>query len=311
MLAEFTYRQIPLYELGPLTLSLHGVFAALGFLAGSWLAVELAARRGFDRDAYLSMFNWALVGALLGARYFTIGAQISEGASFAEVISPLGNFSILGGMLGGILGAAIRAKRLNQPWWALVDTASYGLAVGTIVGRIGDLAIAEHLGAATDFFLGYAVKSGYDLAPQHTALECGTLGQIVPEITCGVYHPTWLYDLLGALVLLGVLAWINRIWKDRHYGQLFSVWVIWYGAQRFLIDFTRQVPVDQGIEASRSADALLGPFTWSQWSALGMIVVGFVLIRLQARSQMVITPEHDAQLAAAAGKPLRDDAPVV
>lgn len=311
MLAEFTYRPIPLFDVGPLTLSLHGVFAALGFLAGSWLAVELAARRGYDREAYLSMFNWALVGAILGARYFTVGAQISDGASFVQIVSPLGNFSILGGMLGGILAAAVRARRLNQPWWALVDTASFGLAVGTIVGRIGDLAIAEHLGAATDFFLGYAVKSGYDLAPQHTALECGTLGKVVSEITCGVYHPTWLYDMLGAILLLGVLTWVNRVWKRRHYGQMFSLWVIWYGAQRFLIDFTRQVPVEQGLDASRAADAVLGPFTWSQWSALGMVVLGFWLIRFQARRQPFVSPENDVVLAAAAGHPLHDDTPVV
>lgn len=300
VLADFTYRPIPLYELfGFLSLSLHGVFAALGFVAGSALAVQIAGRRGYDKEAFLSMFNWALIGAILGARYLTIGAQIADGATFTQVISPIGNFSIIGGFLGGIAGAAIQARRLRQPFLPLVDSTTFGLAVGTIVGRLGDLAIAEHLGSATDFVLGYAVLPGYDLAPQHTALECSVSSGL--EV-CGVYHPTWLYDLLGAVVLLGVLTFLVKRWKGRRYGQMFSVWVAWYGLQRFLIDFTRQVPADQGLDAANSADAVLGPFTWSQWSGVLMVVVGIGMFRYFGMRNKVVSDEEDHRLAAAAGR---------
>ncbi len=303
---EFTYTPIPLFDFGPLTLSLHGLLAAIAFVAGSSLAVRRAGRRGFDREAYISMFNWALVGAILGARYFTIGPQIANGDSFLQIISPLGNFSILGGMLGGILGGAWQGKRLRQPFWALTDTVSYGLAVGTIVGRIGDLAIVEHLGAATSSVFGYVVKSGYDLAPQHTALECGVPGTVLKDVTCGTYHPTWLYDMFGALVLLGFLYWLGKVWKGRHYGQLFSVWVMWYGAQRFVIDFARHVPVEQGADAAASADALLGSLTWSQWSGVGMVLVGFFLMFYLGRKNPVVSPENDEVLSSAAGRPLQE-----
>lgn len=305
-----TYPPIPIYELGPVALSMHGLFAAIGFLAGATLAVSLAGKRGFDKEAFTSILNWALVGAILGARYFTIGPQIADGDTFAQIINPLGgNFSILGGMLGGILAAALRAKMLDQPWWALVDSAAFGLAVGTIVGRIGDLAIVEHLGAETDFFLGYKVLSGYDLAPQHNVLECADIDGL--QVVCGVYHPTWLYDMLGAMVLFLVLTWLVRVWKKRHYGQLFSFWVAWYGAQRFFIDFTRQVPTDQGASAARAADATLGPLTWSQWSGVGMVVLGLALMMWHRARQPLVSPENDAKLAAAAEEPLPDEPAVV
>jgi len=42
MLAALSYRPIPIVELGPLSLSLHGVFAALGFLAGAAPEVRAA-----------------------------------------------------------------------------------------------------------------------------------------------------------------------------------------------------------------------------------------------------------------------------
>ena len=48
-----------------------------------------------------------------------------------------------------------------------MDMATPGLAIGAVVGRVGDLAIVEHLGGQTSFFLGYELKPGYDVSPQH------------------------------------------------------------------------------------------------------------------------------------------------
>ncbi|MDH3306862.1 MAG: prolipoprotein diacylglyceryl transferase [Acidimicrobiia bacterium] len=300
MLASISYPPIPIFDFGPLQLSLHGLFAALGFLAGATLAVKLAGQRGFDVEAFQSVLTWALVGALLGARYLTVGAQIAGGASFVDVLNPLGgNFSIIGGMLGGIGGAFVRMRMLRQPWWAIVDSAAPGMALGTVVGRIGDLAIVEHLGATTDFFLGYAVKPGYDLAPQHTVLEC-TPAEAVDGI-CGIYHHTGLYDMIGAAVLLYVLYRLTTSWERRHYGQIFSVWVLWYGLQRFVIDFTRQVPESEGAAAA-AADATLGALTWSQWAGLALAATGvFMILRLR-RTQPLVSPNKDRVLAESAGR---------
>ena len=52
MFAAISYPPIPLVDVGPLTLSLHGLFAALGFAAGAWLASRELARRGFDTIKY-------------------------------------------------------------------------------------------------------------------------------------------------------------------------------------------------------------------------------------------------------------------
>ena len=52
-------------------------------------------------------------------------------------------------------------------------TARTGLILGTVVGRIGDLAIVEHLGRETSFFLGYEIKPGYDVAPHRQKPQIG------------------------------------------------------------------------------------------------------------------------------------------
>ena len=48
MLAAISYPPIPIWDLGPINFSLHGVFAALGFLAGAIVATREMRKRGFD-----------------------------------------------------------------------------------------------------------------------------------------------------------------------------------------------------------------------------------------------------------------------
>lgn len=307
-LAEISYPPIPIWEVGPLRLSLHGLFAAIGFLVGAQYAVKRANRRGLDGEAFQSILTWALVGAIIGARYFTAPAAIADGTPLLDALNPInGNFSILGGMAGGIIAAAWRSRMLRQPVWALFDSASFGLAIGTIIGRVGDLLIVEHLGSATDFAFGYGIKPGYDVAPQHDPLEC-TAATAVDGL-CGVYHHAAAYDMLGAAVLLVVLFWIYRRWQPRHYGQMFAFWVMWYGFQRFLIDFTRLVPADQSVVAQAAADRTLGALTWSQWSGIGAGLLGIFMIWRFRTTQPVVTELKDRALAAAAGRPRPDDEP--
>jgi prolipoprotein diacylglyceryl transferase len=294
MLAAISYPPIPIFEVGPLNLSLHGLAVGVGFAIGAVIMMRQVRARGFDVDQYGSVLGWALVGAILGARLFTIPAHLGDpGFDVLAAVNPAGFYSILGGFAGGILGAWVRVHRLGLDILVSLDMAAPGLAIGTVIGRLGDLAIVEHLGGPTRFFLGYAIKPGYDVAPQHDVLEC-TTSQAIDGI-CGVYHPTWLYDLLGALVLLGVLFWLRRAWTARHYGQLFSVWMIWYGVQRFLVDFTRH-----GIP---NADRTAGPLTWTQWSALGAALAGVYLLSWVKRRYPQVSTENDVQYGAVPPEP--------
>lgn len=288
MTAAISYPPIPIFELGPLNLSLHGLFAGIGFVGGALLMLREVRRRGFDADKVASALTWALVGSLLGARLFTVPAHLSDpGYGFGDVVGLAGDFSILGGYAGGILAGLLRFRMLGMRPLPFLDMAAPGLALGALIGRLGDLAIVEHLGSETSFFLGYTLKPGYDISPQHDALErlCDLDG------VCGTYHHTALYDLLGAAVLLAFLLWVRRRRHLTHYGQLFAAWALWYGLQRFLIDFAR-------LDAARDgtvADGVMGPFTGSQWGALGVAALGIGLLVWFGRRAPVVTVENDAR----------------
>ncbi len=292
MIAAISYPPIPILDVGPIQLSLHGLFAALGFVVGAMILLREVRQRGFDADKVASVLTWALVGSILGARLFTVPAHIGEaGYGWDDVIGVAGDFSILGGFAGGILVGLLRGKLLGLGMLPVLDMAAPGLAVGAVIGRIGDLAIVEHLGGPTSFFLGYELKPGYDVSPQHDVLE-----QLCEAgVTCGPYHHTGLYDMLGAAVLLWVLLWLRTRWTTRHYGELFSLWMVWYGLQRFLIDFTR---LDAARDGQAIRDAVMGPFTGSQWGALATAVGGVGLWALFRKTRPLVSHEQDVAYGA-------------
>ena len=263
MIAVISYPPLGPIHLGPIHLSLHGLFIAVGVLAGAWLASRHLARAGGDVDQYQSVLSWALVGALLGARFLTAPAALLDGAGWSA-LSPLsGNFSILGGFTGGILVGLWRIRALGMPVLPTLDISTHGLALGTVIGRLGCLAIVEHLGRPTSLPWGYGLMAGYNVAPAHDSLEC-TAAQAGANGLCGVYQPVAAYDLIGASLLLVALAVLARRVPMRT-GQLFALWMAWYGLQRFLLDFLRV------------GDASIGPISWNQLSGLAAGSGGIVL----------------------------------
>ncbi|HSJ83568.1 MAG TPA: prolipoprotein diacylglyceryl transferase family protein [Acidimicrobiia bacterium] len=296
MLAVISYPPIPVWDIGPFQFSLHGVFAAVGFVAGAWLATRELRKRGFDTVKYQSALTWGLIGALIGARYFTSPAQLLDGASLADALNPLrGNFSIMGGFAGGILAGGWRMRQVGLPVLPTLDLSAFGLALGTIVGRIGDLIIVEHLGKATTAPWGYGIRPGYDVAPVHNDLECIEATARADGL-CGIYHHVAAYDMLGAVVLIGVLYLLYRNIELR-YGQLFFAWVTWYGIQRFLLDSLR----------FGSGDATVGALTWNQLSGFLAGLGGLVILWWLGRNQPVVSPEADRRFVAAAERVDSDD----
>ncbi len=290
-LASISYPPIPLVDLGPITVSMHGVAIGLGLSVGAWLIMRDVDRRGLDGDAAVKVLAVGLLSALVFARLFSVPLALLRGDSLSAAFESQSSFA---GIAGGIGVAWLMTRRLGLPFIDLLDMTPLALAVGVVLARLGDLAIVEHLGSRTDFVLGYLLRPGDSVAPQHSSLEtsCATLGD------CGPYHHTALYDLVGAAVLVIVVVAARRFWSTRSQGQLFAVWAIWYGLQRFLVDFGRVGAAREGL----IADRLIGPFTASQWGALALACVGLMIWAL-SRRWSTDTEGAEAQLRTSPSEP--------
>lgn len=242
------WKILPTIDLGPLSVSPHGLGIALGFLVGAQLLVRLARKRGGpDENDIWNMLFWALLGAMAGARVAYVIGHFSEVTNGGEDLLGIfrvweGGISLLGGITGGVLAGYpyVRAHRMG--FWRTADLVAPGLALGIALGRIGDLVIGDHLGKPTSFFLGWrCLGEAGGTAPQpaevyRAAVERGE----PPTLGCFdlVLHQTALYDFVSAWVLFGVLMWLGRRVVAR--GVLTLTFTLWYGAMRVITDFLRE-----------------------------------------------------------------------
>lgn len=247
VLASISYDPLVQIELGPLSISPHGLGIAIGFLLGARLLLPQTRKQGISDDDVYSLLTRAAIGAIIGARLAYFVNHYSEYDSPLDVFRVWeGGISLLGGFFGAILLAMPEMRKRKLDFWKLMDAAAPGMALGVIIGRIGDLIVADHLGKPTDFFLGYKCPP----PGVETASPC--LGEVV--------HQTALYDFLMTSVLLAALLLLRR--RKRYDGFLITVFGAWYGVQRVIEDFLRE-------DTRHLGDTLTG----SQITAIVTIVV--------------------------------------
>jgi len=236
----------PEIHIGPLTLQTFGLMFALAFLgAGTLIAMRLK-EIGRPVDWAYEMGFSALIGGVVGSRVYFI---VQNYDSVKDDL--LGNVFSGSGLVwyGGAIGGAIAV--LLWGWYrgflglALLDLAAPALALGYAIGRVGcQLSGDGDYGRAWD-------------GPWAMAYPDGT----VP--TSEEVHPTPVYESLA----MGFGAWLLWRMRDRfRAGILFAIYLLYAGAERFLIEFLR-----------RNEDVALG-LTTAQWESLAMLVAGAVWI---------------------------------
>lgn len=268
---------LPRIHLGPLAISPHGIAIALGYLAGAQLMVRRARKRGgpSEDDIWSALF-WALIGAIVGARAgYVIGHLSAVTDGYQDWLGIFrvweGGISLLGGITGGILFALPYAFRHRMGFWRCMDLAVPGLALGIVIGRIGDLAIGDHLGKPTGFALGWLCSgaSGGVAAEPAAVYRAALQRGDPPSLGCFnlALHQTALYDFLSTILLLCLLLYVGR--KVRNTGLLTLLFVAWYGTMRVVTDFLR---------VDRRYFGLTGSQIWA-----GLLVLVCVAILLRYR----------------------------
>lgn len=193
----------------------YSFFVLLGFAAA--IAVYRFNTRGRSvGNSALYIALGAAVGGIIGSKVpVWIGAwqQIASDPLNAQLW--LSGRTIVGGLIGGVLGVYLVKRRLNITQ-RLGNYLVPSLAIGIFFGRLGCFLAGCCYGTQT------ALPWGVDFG-DHVAR-----------------HPTQLYE---ALLMLAVFVYA-QVKKDEYEpGELFRRFMIGYFAWRFLIEFVRVNPV--------------------------------------------------------------------
>lgn len=278
VLAAISYEPLVRIHIGPLAISPHGIFTALGFLVGAWLLLRDTRRRGIPDEDVHAILTRAAIGAIIGARLVYVLNNFSDFDGPVEWFKVWeGGISLLGGIAGALVAAAPMVRKKELGFFPLMDLAAPWLPLGIAIGRIGDLVIADHLGATTDLPFGFRCPDIVDVGR--------TVGSRCPAGE--VVHLTAAYDLIVAAAVAAVLVLLRR--RALRLGERTLLLGVLYGAGRLAFDFLREDTRRLGL-------------TGSQWAALAVILLaGGLIVRRRRRDdlplEMTAKPEPTDDVA--------------
>ncbi|MCD9622305.1 prolipoprotein diacylglyceryl transferase [Rhabdothermincola salaria] len=210
-------------RLGPL--NMYGLMIALGVLA----AIELARVRWRDRggnpDDIYAIALWAVPAGLIGARLYHLATdwRSYEGRWGDAIKIWEGGLGIPGGIAAGVGVGVWIAYRRGMRLPVGLDAVAPALPLAQAIGRLGNYWNQELFGRPTDLPWGLEIDGGnrpLDYAEFQT------------------FHPTFLYELLWNLALVGVLIAVDRR-KVLRPGQLFPLYIGGYFLGRLWVEALR------------------------------------------------------------------------
>jgi phosphatidylglycerol---prolipoprotein diacylglyceryl transferase len=256
-----------LVTLGSFTIRWYGVMMSLAILAGVALALRRARAAGIGEDDALYVILWALPSAFVGARLLHVIDAWQYYTTYPLQILAIqeGGLAIYGGLLGGVAGGALAARRKGLLSWKALDVAAPAMILGQAIGRLGCFMNGEHQGHPTDLPWATSYIHPGSMAPDS-----------LPR------HPAQMYEFFFDLVILGLLLLLGR--RVRRDGVIFTLYAALYSFGRFWISTVRE-----------DAPFLLG-FNEAQVVSVVIFLVAFpALIVLWRRGSRAVTPEASEQ----------------
>jgi prolipoprotein diacylglyceryl transferase len=266
-------------SIGPIDLRAYGLLIALGVIAAVWLAGKRLEQRGLGTTEDVSSIAvWAVVAGIIGSRLYHVATEWSRFSDDLGAIPKLweGGLGIPGGLIAGVVVGLWRARRRGIEAGVILTAVAPALPLAQAIGRWGNYFNQELFGRPTDLPWALEIDDAHNLG-----YPAGT-----------TFHPTFLYESLWNLGLVGVLIWIDRRFRLGP-GRLFPLYVIGYGIGRFWIEALR-------IDPTEAAD--VAGLRWNQWMAL-VAIVGGLLWFLLMPDRPWPQPASDGSIDDAGGEP--------
>ena len=212
-------------SIGPLRFTAYGLMIAIGVIVAVEIGRRRAPGRGIDPDDMTAIATWAVPAGLLGARLYHV---ITDWQRFDDDLGDIpkiweGGLGIWGGIAAGsVVGVWVARRRgLHVP--TVLDAAAPALPLAQAIGRLGNWFNQELFGRPTD--LPWGLEIDPDQRPDGYE-------------AFATFHPTFLYEMLWNLLVVGVLLLVDQRVRLRP-GKLFVLYVAGYTFGRFFIEGVR------------------------------------------------------------------------
>lgn len=230
----------------------YGVMYMLAFLLAFFLLPRLERNRGLllsddDRSAAITS---AIFGVIVGGR---IGYVLFYAPSYflnnpAEVFAVWhGGMSSHGGFIGVAVALWLTLRQRRIPVLPFLDVIAVPVALGLMLGRLGNFINQELYGTVTTLPWGIAIPG-----------------------VAGLRHPTQIYAMIKDVSIAIVCLLHLTMRPQRRSGETFSLFLMMYGVLRFFVEYLR----DQQV-----APIVIGTLSLSRGQALTIpiFLVGLML----------------------------------
>ena len=268
-IGEISFNKVAFSLFGTIEVRWYGIIMVTGIILAFLYAYYRSKHEGISFDDLLDYAIFTVLSGIVGARLYyviTSGQKYTFGEIFAIWN---GGIAIYGAIIGGATALLCVSLYKKIKWQKAFDMVCPGVMIGQIVGRWGN------------FFNGEA----YGESPAADSLLYFMRMELRHEDWMNSYvcQPTFLYESLWNLV--GFLI-INALYKKKKYdGQVFLMYITWYGFGRMFI------------EGLRTDSLMVGSFRISQVVAFLCFTVGFALL-----VYLGVRASNRAKLAAAEGE---------
>ncbi|MDR1131084.1 MAG: prolipoprotein diacylglyceryl transferase [Oscillospiraceae bacterium] len=209
------------YSLWGLELHWYGAIIALGFLLAYLYVNRRSKAFGLTQDNIIDMLLCAVPAAVVGSRlyYVVFNYALFRGDFWSIFKIWEGGLAIYGVVIGAVLAVWIYCRVKKLPIGPFLDIGGLGLLIGQTIGRWANFINREAFGGETDIFC----RMGLTDASGNTVYV----------------HPTFLYESVWNLLGLLLLHLFSKSGKRRYDGQLFVMYLAWYGFGRIFIEGLR------------------------------------------------------------------------
>lgn len=212
----------------------YGIIIALGVILAFIYAMKRTKQFGLIGDHVFDVVFVAIIFGFIGARaYYCI--FINAEINFFDLRH--GGLAIYGGIIGAALAAAVMCiiRKVKLP--ALFDLGGLGLLIGQGIGRWGNFVNQEAYGAPTAGTLPWGM-TGTIIIDDPLVVAMQNQLDKAGEGVYALVHPCFLYESL--LCFVGFI--LLHIWSKKlrtFDGEIFLLYVMWYGTGRALIEGLR------------------------------------------------------------------------